>query len=149
MAFTATLELTMDRLVVDKMRKLLIAEDDQDLQLVVDFSLFNEGYSVAIYNNGVEVLENFESFKPDVVILDQMMPKMDGLTTLQTLKERNLLEDVPVIFLTSKVYEADVKNYLACGARAVIAKPFDPTLLPNYVDQVVDHHFRGLIGKWE
>ena len=84
-------------------------------------------------SSGAEALERVESFAPDLILLDVMMPGMDGLETLQSLRLLPGAATVPVGFMTAKVQAQEVAGYREAGAVDVIAKPFDPMTLPTSV----------------
>lgn len=101
--------------------KILIAEDETAIAEIISFNLENEGYETQIANDGVECIEAFDSFGPDLVILDVMMPRMDGFETLAEIRKKSR---VPVIMLTAKEDEADRIRGLELGADDYVVKPF-------------------------
>lgn len=120
-----------------KLEKILYAEDEPDIQAIAKLALeMLGGYQVLICNNGTEALAQVREFAPDLILLDVMMPGMDGPTTLQKLREDPQTESIPVIFLTAKVQAAEVRQYQAIGALDAIAKPFDPMTLAASVKRI-------------
>ena len=114
-------------------------EDEPDIQAVAELALeMVGGYQVTICNSGQEALNKVSGFAPDLILLDLMMPGMDGPTTLQNLHADPVNITVPVIFLTAKVQPSEVTQYQALGALNVIAKPFDPMTLAAQVRQIWD-----------
>lgn len=114
--------------------KILYAEDEPDIQAIAQMSLeMMGGYELKLCNNGREAVESAVAFAPDVILLDVMMPEMDGPTALKNLREMPELNDVPIIFMTAKVQTQEVEDYKALGAVDVIAKPFDPMTLSDTV----------------
>ncbi|MEP0545566.1 MAG: response regulator [Rhodothermales bacterium] len=114
--------------------KILCAEDDPDIQAIIRMSLeFVGGYTVRLVDNGREALEHLPDFAPDLLLLDVMMPEMDGPATLNALRARPELAGIPVVFLTAKTQQSEVEQYLALGIAEVIQKPFDPLTLPEQV----------------
>lgn len=110
------------------LKNVLAAEDDPDLQKIIRLALEAiGGFKVEVASSGLEALAALDQFKPDLFLLDVMMPGMDGPTTLHRIRERAEYQSTPVIFYTAKSQEAD--KLLAMGAVAVIAKPFDPLKL--------------------
>lgn len=110
--------------------RILFVEDDVDIQTIGRLALeMVGGFTVTICSSGEECLTIAPEFKPDLILLDVMMPGMDGLTTLKALKELSHLCHIPIIFMTAKVQTHEVGNYKALGAIDVIAKPFDPMTL--------------------
>ena len=116
---------------------LLLAEDEPDVQLIARLSLKKAGFQVATVNNGAEALEYVATTRPDVILLDWMMPDMDGFETCKRLKGDPATRDIPVIFLTAKVQESEVARALALGAAGCIGKPFDALTLGNQVRAIV------------
>jgi len=86
--------------------------------------------------SGVDVIDLATSFQPQLILLDVMMPDMDGPTTLKALKNHDTLKSIPVIFLTAKILPAEISRFIALGAVAVISKPFDPMTLAEQIKQV-------------
>jgi CheY-like chemotaxis protein len=118
--------------------KVLLAEDEPDVQLIARLSLKKAGLTVVTANNGIEVLERVGEERPDVILLDWMMPDMDGFETCKRLKGDPATKDIPVIFLTAKVQETEVAKALALGAIGCIGKPFDALTLGAQVMAIVD-----------
>ena len=117
--------------------KLLLAEDEPDVQLIARLSLKKAGFTVVTVGNGVEVLERVADERPDAILLDWMMPDMDGFETCKRLKADPATRDIPVIFLTAKVQESEVARALALGAAGCIGKPFDALTLGNQVRTIL------------
>ncbi len=121
------------------MAKLVMLVDDSDvLRKITVFNLKKNGYEVVEATNGEEALEKLKSgIKPDLMLLDIMMPKMDGFTVLKHLKENDEWKDIPVIVLTAKGGEDDEKTALSLGATRVMTKPFSPIQLIQEVKRVI------------
>jgi CheY-like chemotaxis protein len=117
--------------------KLLLAEDEPDVQLIARLSLKKAGFQVTTVNNGLEALERVAVDRPDVILLDWMMPDMDGFETCKRLKGDPATRDIPVVFLTAKVQESEVAKALALGASGCIGKPFDALTLGNQVRTIL------------
>ncbi len=116
------------------LKRILYVEDEPDIQAVAKLALeMVGGYQVMICSGGQEALDKVGGFAPDLILLDVMMPGMDGLTTLQNLRTDPATATIPVIFLTAKVQPSEVAQYQALGALNVIAKPFDPMTLAAQV----------------
>ena len=110
--------------------KVLAVEDDPDIQKVIKLALATVGgLDVTLASSGQEALAALDQNRPDIILLDVMMPGMDGPTTLQHIRERAELHDIPAIFLTAKAQTHEVQKLIDLGAIAVIAKPFDPMML--------------------
>jgi len=109
-------------------KRILYIEDETDLQWLVKHVLESAGgFEVMVCGSGAEGLRRMENFAPDLVLLDVMMPEMDGFSVLRALRARPESAAVPVLFLTARAQEDD--EYLALGASGVIAKPFEPSRL--------------------
>src|SRR3990167_10781452 len=101
-----------------EIRKILLAEDEEDIRKVAQISLqFRGGWAVSLATDGEEGLAKAAQERPDLILLDCMMPKMDGYETCRRLKADPVLRDIPVIFLTAKSQEAEVRKGLALGDR--------------------------------
>jgi CheY-like chemotaxis protein len=121
------------------LRKVLLVDDEPDIRRIGQFSLTVIGkLQVVTASNGTEALEVAAREKPDAVLLDVMMPGMDGPTTLQKLRDSDLTRHIPVVFMTAKVQRAEVEKYLLLGALGVIRKPFDPMGLSQTLRDILD-----------
>jgi CheY-like chemotaxis protein len=116
----------------------LLAEDEPDVQLIARLSLKKAGFTVITAGNGLEALERVAETRPDVILLDWMMPEMDGFETCTRLKSDPATRAIPVIFLTAKVRENEVSKALALGAAGCIGKPFDAMTLGQQVRALVE-----------
>ena len=116
------------------LRRILFVDDDRDIQLVVTMALEAVGgFSVAACSSGVEALERFPEIDPDLVLLDVMMPGMDGLETLESLRKLPNGATVPVLFMTARVQTSEMAAYRELGVVDVIAKPFNPMTLVDSI----------------
>ena len=111
------------------MMRLLLVEDDPVIQIVAKAALGRAEFDVSVAANGREALACIAAALPDVILLDWMMPELDGPSTCARLKADPATKDIPVIFLTSRAGDEDRQRCLALGAAGVIAKPFDPRTL--------------------
>jgi CheY-like chemotaxis protein len=117
--------------------RILYVEDEPDIQTVAKIALeMVGGFEVRICSTGEEALREAEGFAPDMILLDVMMPGMDGPRTLEALRKKPALTNTPVAFMTAKVQPAEVAHYKSLGARDVIAKPFDPMTLASQVQAI-------------
>ncbi len=123
---------------MDENLRILYVEDDADIRLVAEMALEGEGFELVICESGQEALNTAVDQKPDVLLLDVMMPGMDGPTTLQKLRELPHLVTTPVIFMTAKVQSEEVAQYKSMGAIGVISKPFDPMTLAEQIRSLVE-----------
>ena len=120
------------------MRSVLLVDDESDIRSIVELSLTAVGdWSVTTAASGPEALHQLESEVPDLILLDVMMPGMDGMTTLGKIREHASCAAVPVIFMTAKVQKHEVAQYLQLGAAGVLSKPFDPMQLPHDIDHIL------------
>ncbi len=115
-------------------KHLLMIDDEDDIREVARLSLeLTEGWTVTTATCGSEGAALALSAPPDAILLDVMMPDMDGPSTLRVLQEQSATESIPVIFLTAKIQAADRERYLLLGVRGIIAKPFDPLTLGQQI----------------
>lgn len=122
-----------------KLEKILLVEDEQDIQEVARLSLETIGsFTVQVCNSGKDALTEAPVFKPDLILLDVMMPGMDGLATLKTLRQspNTDINNIPVIFMTAKAQAHEMKNYITSGAIGAISKPFDPMTLAEQIKEI-------------
>lgn len=112
------------------LQNILYVEDEPDIQAVAQIALeMVGGFTLKICSSGQEALEAVQTFTPDLILLDVMMPGMDGPTTMLELRKQPQLTHTPMVFMTAKVQPGEIAEYLALGASGVIAKPFDPMKL--------------------
>lgn len=116
---------------------ILLAEDDPDIQLVARLALKRSGYRVNAVSNGRELLEQVQEERPDIVILDWMMPELDGPATCARLRADPATADIPVIFMTAKSQASEIERGLALGAAGYIVKPFDALTLGDQLRQIL------------
>ena len=117
--------------------RVMYVEDDADIREVAEFALEGEGFDLLFCAGGQEALDQVLAFSPDLILLDVMMPGMDGPSTLQELRKLPGLATAVVAFLTAKVQPLEVEGFLALGALEVIAKPFDPMALPGQIRELL------------
>ncbi len=118
----------------NNLREILYVDDEPDIREIVQMALgLVPTLSVSTADSGMRALQSMQASKPDLVLLDVMMPNMDGPTTLQQMRSQPELQSIPVIFMTAKAMPQEVARFRALGAAAVIAKPFDPMLLAEHV----------------
>ncbi len=117
--------------------KILYAEDEPDIREIASLALESIGqFEIATCESGIQVIDLAIDFQPQLILLDVMMPDMDGPTTLKALKVHETLKDVPVIFLTAKILPDEIRRFKASGATDVISKPFDPMTLANQINHI-------------
>ncbi|MCB1214670.1 MAG: response regulator [Deltaproteobacteria bacterium] len=115
------------------LKKILYVDDDDDIRTVGEMALSLGDFLIKVCSSGKEALAVVKDFEPDLIILDMMMPEMDGMETLSFLKKDKETEKIPVIFMTAKVQKEEVEEFKKSGAIAVITKPFDPMSLAQEV----------------
>lgn len=119
-------------------KKVLIIDDDDDIREVAQVSLEAVGgWEVIAASSGLEGLSVARTDQPDAILLDVMMPDMDGAATFQLLHDDPGTRQIPVLLLTAKVQPADQRRFAQLDVRGVIAKPFDPMSLPDQVLQAL------------
>ena len=119
---------------MNKLQRILYVEDEPDIQAVAKLALeMVGGFTVKVCSSGEEALQEAEDFAPDMILLDVMMPGMDGPSTLQSLRSLAPLANIPAVFMTAKVQPHEVAHYKSLGALDVIPKPFDPMALAGQV----------------
>ncbi len=117
--------------------KLLLVEDDIDIQIVARRALKRAGFTVTIAGNGIEALASVSADRPDVILLDWMMPDMDGPEVCRRLKGGPATRGIPGIFLTARSQQAEIARGLAFGAAGYIVKPFDALALGDEVREML------------
>jgi len=116
------------------LNKILYVEDEEDIRTVVRMALEAiGGFTLKTCSHGQQAINEGAAFAPDLILLDVMMPGMDGPTTLAALREEAALKEVPAIFMTAKVQPNEIAYYRSLGALDVIAKPFDPMTLAGQI----------------
>ncbi|CAM2066493.1 Response regulator [Sulfidibacter corallicola] len=114
------------------LRRVMYVEDEPDIQLIVRMALEELGdFEVEICSGGSEALARVDQWRPDLILLDVMMPDMDGPTTFRALREKACCRSTPIVFITAKIQRQEIQPYLDLGAADVIQKPFDPLALPQ------------------
>jgi CheY-like chemotaxis protein len=119
-------------------KRILVIDDELDIRTVVEACLrLVGGYEVSLAGSGQTGLQQAQTDQPDAILLDVMLPDLDGPATLAQLQANSTTSHIPVIFLTAKVRPADQARFLAMGVRAVIEKPFDPVMLAQQVATIL------------
>jgi len=106
---------------------ILVAEDQRTISNLIEYKLKNSGYNVIVVGDGLSALKKVKTLKPDLILLDVMMPLMTGFEVLAALKKEKATQDIPVIVLTAQNREDDVLRGLELGADDYILKPFSPS----------------------
>lgn len=118
---------------------ILLVDDEPDIRTIGQVSLRSVGrFAVTLAASGEEALAACAAHRPDLILLDVMMPELDGPSTLARLRADPALAGIPVIFMTAKVQQHEIRRFLDLGAAGVIAKPFDPMQLPSQIRAIVE-----------
>jgi DNA-binding response OmpR family regulator len=119
------------------MSKILVAEDERDIRELIGFTLRFAGFEVVLTADGIEAIEQAPEVQPDLILLDVRMPKMTGYEVCRQLKENPVTSTIPIVFLSAKGQEGEIKEGLDLGAVEYIVKPFAPDDLTNQVRDVL------------
>ena len=117
--------------------KVLAVDDDPTIQRLLQVNLEMEGYDVRLASDGEEAVQAAQEFEPDIILLDIMMPKLDGWQVCEKLKADPTFAKTPIVFLSARAQDADVDKGLELGAEAYITKPFDPIDLIDLVEELL------------
>ena len=119
------------------LNRILYVEDDADIRKIVCMSLEMIGdYTVVACGSCADALQVVDDFDPDLLLLDVMMPDVDGPSTLRKLRRRETAANAPAVFITAKVQAGDMEHYGRLGVVDVIVKPFDPMTLSERIDHI-------------
>lgn len=120
------------------MKKILIADDEHKIVMTLEYAFRKAGYEIFIARDGSEVLEILKEQIPDAILLDVMMPNLDGYTTLSEIKKNENLNKIKIIFLSAKTGENDIKKGLDLGADAYITKPYSIKKLTEKIEELLN-----------
>lgn len=118
--------------------KILVCDDERHIVRLIQVNLERQGYTVVTAYDGKEGLEKIRAEKPDLVVLDVMMPYMDGFEVLKNLRREADTDSIPVIMLTAKAQDKDVFEGYHYGADMYLTKPFNPMELVTFVKRILD-----------
>jgi two-component system OmpR family response regulator len=125
------------------LQHILCIDDEADILEVAQLSLeMVGGFKVTCLSSGRDAIDKAAAISPDLILLDVMMPQLDGPSTLTALRTQARLRHVPIVFMTARVQPAEVQRYLDLGAAGVTAKPFDAMALPGQITAMWEH-FHG------
>jgi len=130
-----------------KQKKILVVDDERHIVRLVQVNLERQGYQVVSAFDGREALKKVESERPDLIVLDVMMPHMDGFEVLKRLKSDDKTKDIPVVMLTAKAQDADVFRGWASGVDCYLTKPFNPIELLTFVKRIFESYDEAGGGK--
>ena len=119
------------------MARILIAEDERDIRDLITFTLRFAGHEVIATSNGEEAFQTANKEIPDLILLDVRMPRMNGYEACANIKANQATENIPIIFLSAKGQENEVKTGIEAGAEEYILKPFSPDQLTERITQVL------------
>lgn len=120
------------------MKKILLVEDEKNIVLGVTICLRSAGLEVVVAEDGAEALQKISEVKPDLVLLDLVMPRLNGLDALRSMKENEETRDIPVIVLSARAQEEDIRIAMELGAADYMAKPFRPVELLEVIEKVLE-----------
>lgn len=121
-------------------KKVLIVDDEVNIVISLEFLMLQAGYDVRVARNGEAALEMIGEFLPDLVLLDVMLPKVDGFDVCQRVRENQEWDDIQIIMLTAKGREVEVAKGMALGANAYVTKPFSNKELVAEVKRLLASH---------
>jgi len=120
------------------MRRILIIDDEDDIREVAALSLeATAGWEILTANSGVKGIEVAVAEQPDAILMDVMMPEVDGPTTFRNMQQNPAISTIPVLLLTAKVQGVDQRRFAGLGVAAVLFKPFDPLTLADQISEVL------------
>ena len=120
-----------------RLSRIMLVEDEEDIRTVAELALESVGgFQLKSLASGAEALEALPGFQPQLLLLDVMMPGMDGPATLKAIRRTPGFERTPIVFMTAKVQPEEVSGYLSLGAADVIPKPFDPMTLSVQIHDI-------------
>ena len=125
-------------------RKILVVDDEPDVVRIISKSLMLNGFEVITANDGLECLAKAENELPDLILLDNIMPNMDGQTTLAKLKDSKKTEGIPVIMVTALADERNITTSQKGGAVEYVVKPFDYNVLLEKITQALKSKRKGV-----
>lgn len=117
-------------------RRILVVDDERHIVRLVQVNLERAGYEILTAYDGIEALEKVKTENPDMVVLDVMMPRMDGFEVLKNLQADPRYQNIPVIMLTAKAQDADIFKGWASGVSSYLTKPFNPRELLVFVERI-------------
>lgn len=119
-------------------KRILIIDDEETIQTVVQFGIkIAAGWEVFTASSGFEGIQTAQTKKPDVILLDVMMPDMDGIATFKKLQSHSETEQIPVIILTAKAQTAEKRQFNDLGVSGIITKPFNSLDLPEQITKIL------------
>ncbi|MGM0442030.1 MAG: response regulator [Elusimicrobiota bacterium] len=118
-------------------KKIMSVEDDATTIKLLKFMLEKKGYKVISFKNGKEAVENVEEVMPDLILMDIMMPEMDGIEATKRIKKKEKVSEIPIIMLSALGQEMEVMKGLQAGADGYVVKPFDSEALLKQIEEKI------------
>lgn len=119
------------------LKRIICIDDEDDILQVASMCLETiGGYEVTVCHNGEQGVKKALEIIPDLIMIDVMMPGLDGPATLEKIRMHDMLDGIPIVFMTARVQPGEVEEYLQLGAASVVAKPFDPMTLAKEVQAI-------------
>jgi DNA-binding response OmpR family regulator len=134
---SSLLKIIMKKKINNKDIKILIVDDEPNIVVAIEFLLMQAGYTIEKAFNGQEAMEKVTSFNPNIIVLDVMMPEMDGFETARQIRLMEGKDDIRIVFLTAKGTQQDRKTGYAVGGEIYLIKPFDNDILVSTIDELV------------
>ncbi|MGB0086131.1 MAG: response regulator [Rhodomicrobiaceae bacterium] len=120
-----------------ELQRITYVEDEPHIREIVQLALEElGGFTLQVCESGAEALDTVPKFHPDLVMLDVMMPGMNGIQTFRSLRQLPEVAETPIVFVTAKAQKHEIQQYLSLGAADVIPKPFDPVALPGEISAI-------------
>jgi two-component system, OmpR family, phosphate regulon response regulator PhoB len=117
--------------------RILVADDEESVRQLLQIVLQHEGYEVVLATNGAEALLSAHNDAPDLILLDWMMPVLDGLSVLKQLRKDAATRDIPILMLTARQSDSDTTTALTGGADVYLTKPFEPQVVLSMISRLL------------
>lgn len=118
-------------------KRILVVDDDPELVELVSFNLKRAGYAIGTASNGVDAIKKARSLEPDLILLDVMMPELDGFAVCEILRRDSAMASIPILMLTALTGELSRLAGLGSGATDFLTKPFSPRLLVKRIENLL------------
>lgn len=116
----------------------LIADDEEDIKIILKMYLENEGFEVATAYDGLDAMNRIKERRPDVILMDIMMPVLDGIEVTKRLKAADETKDIPIVILTAAAQSSMAEKAINVGAADYIAKPFEPDNVRDVIHKILE-----------
>jgi two-component system, cell cycle response regulator DivK len=124
--------------MTEEKKLILVADDEEDIQVILTMYLENIGYEVATAFDGLDAIERIKERKPALVLMDIMMPVIDGIEVTKRLKADEETKDIPIVILTAAAQSSTAEKAMSAGADEYIAKPFEPDNVKAVIDKILN-----------